>query len=148
RPVTDDAPFFWHFVGFKNAMGRLRDSDAAARLEEASGERLLMLFLVVAMVFAVVALLLPLAWRRALCRDVPGKGWAGVCFAAIGMGFMFIAIALIQRLTLFLCYPTCSLTVTLFALLIATGVGSLLSERYGPRNRALMRLAVALGALV
>jgi hypothetical protein len=148
RPVTDDAPFFWHFVGFRNALGRLRDAEVAARLEEASGERLLLLFLVVATVFAAVALLLPLAARRALWRDVPGKLSAGVYFAAIGTGFMFLEITLIQRLTLFLGYPTYSLTVTLFALLIATGVGSLLSERYGSRDRALVRLAVALGALV
>ena len=45
---------------------------------------------------------------------------------------------MIQKLTLFLGYPTYSLTVTLFSLLISSGVGSLLSDRYSSRrNRAL-----------
>ena len=41
---------------------------------------------------------------------------------------MFFEITLIQRLTLFLGYPTYSLTVTLASILIFTGVGALLSE--------------------
>ena len=40
---------------------------------------------------------------------------------------MFFEITLIQRLTLFLGYPTYSLTVTLASILIFTGVGALLS---------------------
>jgi hypothetical protein len=42
---------------------------------------------------------------------------------------MFFEITLIQRLILFLGYPTYSLTVTLASLLIFTGVGALLSAR-------------------
>jgi hypothetical protein len=72
---------------------------------------------------------------------IPYKTRAGIYFAALGMGFMFFEISLIQKLTLFLGYPTYSLTVTLFALLISSGIGSLLSERYRrERNRALMAL--------
>ena len=47
----------------------------------------------------------------------------------LGMGFMLIEVSLIQMLTLLLGYPTYSLSVTLFGLLIFTGIGSLLSER-------------------
>jgi hypothetical protein len=61
------------------------------------------------------------------------------------MGFMFFEISLIQKLTLFLGYPTYSLTVTLFGLLISTGCGSLLSERFtDQRDRALIILFVAI----
>jgi hypothetical protein len=45
---------------------------------------------------------------------------------------MLIEVSLIQRLTLFLGYPTHSLTVTLFALLVSSGIGSLLT---GPPGR-------------
>src|SRR5262249_34748219 len=72
----------------------------------------------------------------------------GIYFAALGVGFMFLEVSLIQRLTLFLGYPTYSLTVTLFALLVSTGIGSLLSERLaGRRNQALIALAVAVALL-
>ena len=53
-----------------------------------------------------------------------------VYFAALGFGFMFFEITLIQRLILFLGYPTYSLTVTLASLLVFTGVGALLSARF------------------
>ena len=59
----------------------------------------------------------------------------------LGMGFMFLEVTLIQRLTLFLGYPTHSLSVTLFALLVSTGVGSGLSTRY-PRGALLPRIAL------
>jgi hypothetical protein len=62
---------------------------------------------------------------------------------------MFLEVTLIQKLTLFLGYPTYSLTVTLFALLLSTGVGSLVSETYtAPRHRLLGLLAASLGLLV
>jgi MFS family permease len=64
------------------------------------------------------------------------------------MGFMFLEIALIQKLTLFLGYPTYSLTVTLFALLLFTGLGSLASARWGARrDRSVIVLFVATAAL-
>jgi hypothetical protein len=53
---------------------------------------------------------------------------------------MFFEVSLIQRLTLFLGYPTYSLTVTLFSLLVFTGLGSLIGERYGDGRGVLVRL--------
>jgi hypothetical protein len=62
---------------------------------------------------------------------------------------MFLEVSLIQRLTLFLGYPTYSLTVTLFALLVSTGLGSLLSEGAGRhRNRSLVLLGGGIALLV
>ena len=44
-----------------------------------------------------------------------------------------LEVVLIQRFVLFLGFPTYALSVVLFALLVFTGVGSLLSTRAGPR---------------
>jgi len=149
RPVTDDAPFFWHFVGFRAALRHLRRTETGPHLEEGIGERLLLVFLLVATTFAAILVLAPIVARRAVWGTVPGKLAAATFFAAIGTGFMFLEVTLIQRLTLFLGYPTYSLTVTLFALLVATGIGSWLSERYGARrDRALRVLALVLVAVV
>ncbi len=61
---------------------------------------------------------------------------------------MFFEIALLQKLTLFLGYPTYSLTVTLFALLVFSGLGSAATEWYiDARNRALPWLVGGLLAL-
>ena len=62
---------------------------------------------------------------------------------------MFLEVSLIQRLTLFLGYPTYSLTVTLFALLVSTGLGSLVSDRAAARHdRMLLVLGACLLALI
>ena len=55
---------------------------------------------------------------RPALRSVPSPG----AFAALGLGFIFFEITMIQRFSLFLGYPTYSLTVTLMALLLAASL--------------------------
>jgi spermidine synthase len=149
RTVNDDAPFFWHFVPFGQVLRSPWPASALGWTEQGTGERLLLVLLAVATLFAALFLLAPLLARRALWRAVPYKGRAAVYFAALGLGFMFLEVTLIQRLTLFLGYPTYSLTVTLFALLVSTGAGSLASERAARRrDRALGVLGAVLTGLV
>ena len=148
RPITDDSPFFWHFVSLPDALFG-SDDLRAWNVEEGVGERLLIVFLLLAIGFAAIFLLLPLVFLREIWGQIPYKWNSGIYFAALGLGFMFIEICLIQRLTLFLGYPTYSLTVTLFAVLVSTGLGSLLSERYATRrNQAFSFLLLALAALI
>ncbi|MGH7894739.1 MAG: hypothetical protein ACREQL_08725, partial [Candidatus Binatia bacterium] len=149
RPVTDDAPFFWHFVSFRDALTASPSPSSAVVLEDGLGERLLLLLLGVVALFAAVFLLLPLLLERRRWAAVPGKLGVATYFGAIGLGFMFLEVSLIQRLTLLLGFPTYSLTVTLFALLVSTGVGSLASERlHGPPERLLAVAFVCLAGLV
>ena len=51
-------------------------------------------------------------------------------FAAIGTGFMLIEVSMLQRLIVFLGHPVYSLSVILFVLLLAGGLGSYLSTRF------------------
>ena len=148
RPIDDDAPFFWHFVSFPDA---LFGSDRTERfnVEEGIGERLLIVLLIAATLLGALFLLAPLVFLRDVWNRIPHKLAAGAYFAALGLGFMFLEISLIQRLTLFLGYPTYSLTITLFAILLSTGCGSLLSERWAAQpRRAMSGLAVILITLV
>jgi hypothetical protein len=56
--------------------------------------------------------------------------WSGAAyFALIGAAFMFLEIALIQRLSVFLGHPTYALGILLFTLIGSTGLGSWLSDR-------------------
>jgi len=50
-------------------------------------------------------------------------------FGGIGLGFMLIEIAQLQRLSIFLGHPTYGLAVSLFSVLVFSGIGSLLTER-------------------
>ncbi|MGH0029547.1 MAG: hypothetical protein ACQGVC_07135 [Myxococcota bacterium] len=145
-PVADDSPFFWHFTRFRDAarLPFLRGG-FQGDWEEALGEQLMLALLGIVTVFAAVLLLLPLVTIRSVFRAMPHKALAGVYFAALGTGFMFVEVCLIQMLTLFLGYPTYSLSVTLFVLLVASGLGSLASERLLPARDASL---LALGALL
>jgi hypothetical protein len=147
-PIYDDSPFFWHFARFGSVLAGFREQAGLIDLEDAIGERVLLLLLAIAAFFAAMFLLLPFVLIRDVWRALPRKLESAAFFAALGLGFMFFEISMIQKLTLFLGYPTYSLTVTLMSLLVFTGVGSMTSGLYaGRRAAALGALLVAILAL-
>jgi spermidine synthase len=148
-PVRDDSPFFWHFTSFSRALfGGFEGEVAKRQFEVATGERILVFLLLFGVAFAGVFILLPLFAIRDVWHEMPSKSLSAVYFSALGLGFMWIEVCLIQKLTLFLGYPSYTLTVTLFSLLLSSGLGSLLSERLlDRRNRSLGMLMAALAVL-
>jgi hypothetical protein len=76
-------------------------------------------------------------------------GWLGwlIYFGSLGAGFMLIEVAVLQRFVLLLGHPVYSLTVTLFSLLLGTGIGAALSRRLA--SDSLRRsTAIAIGGIV
>ena len=71
-----------------------------------------------------------------------------VYFSGIGVGFIFIEIAMMQKLTLLLGQPLYSIVVTLFAILVSTGVGAACSGRFLAAPRRARRLPLAILLLV
>jgi hypothetical protein len=129
--ISDNGPFFWHFARFRDVLRNYGDPiELGHDQEDSVGERVIILLLVLAAALAAIFLLLPFVTMRKVWRSFPRKPTSAVYFAALGFGFMFFEITLIQRLILFLGYPTYSLTVTLASLLVFTGVGALLSARF------------------
>jgi hypothetical protein len=147
-PVRDDAPFFWHFAGFRRSLEVAGFAGPIFDPEDAIGERVLLALLVFAVLFGAAWLALPLVLARDAFAGMPHKRHALVYFASLGLGYMFYEVVLIQKLTLFLGYPTRSLSVTLFALLASSALGSLLAPRWARRRtRSLLWLLAALGSL-
>jgi hypothetical protein len=134
--VRDDSPFFWHFARFAGVIRGLGGRTPSFDTEDSAGERSLLGMLAIAIVFAAVLLLLPFVTIRDVWRKLPRKGVTAAYFAALGLGFMFYEIVLIQKLVLYLGYPTYSLTITLMSVLISTGVGSLVIQRHIDTGRA------------
>jgi hypothetical protein len=150
-PIDDDAPFFWHFSPFSTVLRNYDRpiSGSQPDLEDSIGERVLLLLLGIAAVLAAVFLLVPFLVMKKTWRRLPRKAISAVYFAMLGLGFMFFEITLIQRLILFLGFPTYSLTVTLASLLIFTGVGSLASSRIRDRvGGRVERLAAPLAVVI
>ncbi len=144
--ISDDGPFFWHFTPFTDVVRDITTATTVDFREYAIGERVLLLLLATAALFAVLFLLLPFLVIRRQWRELPAKGLSAVYFAALGLGFMLYEITMIQMLVGYLGYPSYSLTVTLASILVFTGLGALLSNRFSTTpTRA---LPVLLGALV
>jgi predicted membrane-bound spermidine synthase len=142
--VSDDSPFFWHFTRLRDVLS-LGGTGGSYDWEHGIGERVLLVLLGIAVAFGALVLLLPFVFLKEAWGGMPSKGRATVYFAGLGLGFMLLEVSVIQMLTLFLGYPTYSLSVTLFALLLSSGAGSFLSGRVVRRpDRALL----VLGALV
>jgi hypothetical protein len=144
-PTTDDRPFFFHTTRLRNqfdvAFGRsmLFGNGLSALLTLMGISALLVLLFIVG----------PLIFST---RPAPGWGRWLIYFGALGAGFMLLEVALLQRFVLLLGHPVYSLTVTLFSLLLGTGLGSFLSRRIAAdRVRPVairMLIAVAAVALV
>jgi spermidine synthase len=147
-PITDDRPFFWHFTPYSDVLPELGRTASSIDMEVGIGERVLVLLLGVAVAMAAVFLLLPFVLVRRTWRALPDKGTTAPIFGLLGLAFIAFEITLIQRFSLFLGYPTYSLTVTLMAILLFTGIGALVSPRWHDRARLLLGwLAVAIVAL-
>ncbi|NND75954.1 MAG: hypothetical protein HKN44_13195 [Ilumatobacter sp.] len=141
--IDDDRPFFWHFASFSAVAGDW--SRSFEDLEIAIGERLLLVLIAIAIVVATLCLGLPFVLTRRRTEraaPIPGRSRMFVYFAAIGLGFMFVEISMIQRFALLLGYPTLSLSVSLFSLLLATALGARWSGRVGTSPRVGLPLAV------
>ncbi len=150
-PPTDDSPFFFQMLRF----GDLAD---VALMRGGKNQHNMQAVFVLGMLTAtVVALgiacvLVPRTFARPRVPLHPVR-WHLAYFAAIGLGFMLIEIALMQRLILLLGHPTYGLSVVLFSLLLGGGAGSWLTRHVtvesAPQEarRRLLALVVALAAI-
>lgn len=129
-PVTDNAPFFFFTLKAGQVLGE-RGLRGGIDWKVNLGVLVLLLVLLISL-FAVLAfLVLPLALRGRNSRRAP---ISLLYFVAIGLGYILVEIAFIQRFVLFLGHPTYALTVVIFLLMLASGMGSLASRRWLPHT--------------
>ena len=145
RPTTDNRPFFFHTTKlehqFEVAFGR--------SMLFGNGLSALLTLMGISGTLVILFVVLPLA----LSGGARAPGWFPwlVYFGALGAGFMLIEVAVLQRFVLLLGHPVYSLTVTLFSLLLGTGIGAAWSRRLdGPglaRATAIAIVGIALVAV-
>ncbi len=132
KPPTDDNPYFFNMLKLSQLRHVLRPELGVVRGNVIATLSLLALLFTL-LVFTIVTIVVPLGLRARLGIDTKTEAktmWSGALyFSLIGAGFMFVEIALIQRLTIFLGHPVYALGILLFTLIASAGIGSLLSER-------------------
>jgi hypothetical protein len=153
-PAIDDRPFFnqqarWSQVPLFS-LGSLTAPPAlntgATTITPARAETMLVVLLAQVTIIAAVLILLPLARHSRQGLRVSGRWSFLTYFAGLGLGFIMIEIALLQRFILFLGEPVYALTVVLGSLLIFTGVGAYAGQSLAGRPGG--RIAMLLLAIV
>ncbi len=145
-PVTDNDPFFFFTLKTEHvwrgvlAPGSPSGIDWKINL----GVAVLVMLLAISTVAVLLFLIVPLALHSGARGQ---NAWRLLYFVAIGLGYILVEIAFVQRFVLFLGHPTYALTVVVFLMLLGSGAGSVVARRWlaDPR-RVRVALAVVVGA--
>ena len=151
QPATDDQPYFHQFFKWSSfrELFRLRNQGGMPLLEW--GYLILLATLVIACVASLALILLPI-WRYQRKQAVTTSRIRATTvvyyFFAIGLAFLFIEIAFMQKFIQFLHHPIYSIAATLTAFLVFAGVGSYLSGWLCQRHSGKQVLVYALAGIV
>ncbi len=141
EPATDDRPYFFHFFKW-NAAGELfalREQGGMPLIDWSYP--LLVTTLVQAFVVSVLLILTPLAVSR-FRRKLPTV-WVALYFLSIGLAFMFMEIAFIQKFILFLAHPLYAVAVVLCSFLVFAAMGSWLAGRWQEKTTSRWHVPIA-----
>lgn len=132
NPATDDRPYFFHFFKWSSL-------PEVMALRKRGGESLiewsyLILIGTIAQAALAGALLILLPLARIKRTWPTGTGTrAGSYFFLLGLAFLFVEIAFIQKFILFLSHPLYAIAVVLSGFLVFAGFGSAFSNRLAQR---------------
>lgn len=150
-PPTDDSPYFFHMMKMTKAFDAefLASWARGANVSQMHAVTVLTTLLFAVAGLTLLCIVVPLA-LTADRKTLSGATPLFVYFASIGLGFLLVEIAQMQRLIMFLGHPAYALSVVLFCLLLSGGAGSWLTQRYlpgRPRGFALLLVVASLAAL-
>jgi hypothetical protein len=134
RPATDDRPYFFNFFRWRSLPEflELRARSGASLIEW--GYPILFATLVQAVLLSVLLILLPLWLRRREAAARVANRWRVLAyFLLLGLAFLFVEIAFIQRFVLFLGHPIHAVAVVLAGFLASAGLGSATAPVFADR---------------
>jgi hypothetical protein len=143
-PVTDNAPFFFFTLKTSQLLnpGSLAEGiDWKVNL----GVVVLGMVFLISIIAVLAFLIIPMAWRS---RGGRQRALPLLYFIAVGLGYILVEIAFIQRFVLFLGHPTYALTVVVFLMLLSSGAGSLMSRKWLKQTESGWRPLVVAAGLV
>ena len=128
-PVDDDRPFFFYTVQPRDLLNFLTQRGQAADYKINRAVPLLFELFGVSLFATIVVLALPPVLLGSKLEAEHGVRRFLLYFVFIGVGYILIQVALIQKFVLFLGHPTYALTVIIFSMLISSGLGSYFSRK-------------------
>ena len=136
RILTNHQPYFAAYIKVKDL---LKFTDRLELVQDEWGYLLLWATLGIATIFALTLVLFPLVfgWRTIFSR-YPGKAGTMVYFLCLGLGYIIVEVGMIAHFVLALSNPTVSASVLITGMLVFSGLGSFVSERFLDRARTTM----------
>jgi MFS family permease len=135
-PITLDQPFFYAVLRLDRIGTILKRLEILPQAEV--GALVNLAVLAQAVVIAVLVLLVPLAAPGRIRSSRAGLPRAVVYFPALALGFLFVEIYLIEKASFWLGDRTNGFALVLTGMLVFSGLGSALSERFAARPRRAM----------
>jgi hypothetical protein len=134
RPPTDNHPFFFHFFKWRQTPDVLNNLGRTWQPFGGSGYFVLIALLMFAVLASILFIVLPIGLRRrfrtALQQVQRARRWRVVAyFGSLGLAYLMVEVTTIQQFILLLGQPTLAIAVVLAALLLFSGIGSILSIR-------------------
>lgn len=130
-PPTDDRPFFFYMLRLSDFFAGEKHLKFKEQRFSMEGIAMLYVLLIVSIVLSILFIFVPLALKRDGPKLPRSRALIGLMlFASIGFGYILIEIAMLQRLIIFLGHPIYSITVVLFSMLLASGIGAMFSNKY------------------
>jgi hypothetical protein len=126
-PPTDDRPFFFQVLPVFRPTSSTTARNLGINGDAVYALQVLMIYMFICTFFLFFS---PFVLRRWMRRS--RAFWRGTSyFASIGLAFMLVEIAWLQRFILFLGHPSVATTVVLGSILLGAGTGSMMSTRFG-----------------
>ncbi len=145
RPSTHDRPFFYSVLRLSNLREIINNISEIPR--EEIGYLINLAVLLQSLIWALLVLVIPLLRRTRGAIPLKPLGRTLVYFSALGLGFLFIEIVLIEKGAYFLGDRTYAFALVLCAMLVFSGLGSWLSARFQRKTPEVLRAtALSLGA--
>lgn len=139
-PITYDRPSFYAVLRLSQLGTVLARLEILPQAE--IGPLVNLAVLAQAIVIALLVLAVPLVGGRRVKSDGVPAWRAAVYFAALGLGFLFLELYLIERASFYLNDRTGGFAIVLTAMLIFSGAGSMLSGRFSDNPRRGIDIAI------
>lgn len=144
---TDDRPFFFQFIKLSTIF------DLVQKLKGRwdillEGGLILWIVMGLAVVFCFLFILLPLVLQRRKSGSGSTKRSVLLYFLLLGLGFMFVEMALLHRSILLFSHPSFAVSFVLFLVLFSSGLGSFCLQKITLSRRFLYSLFSALAILI
>jgi predicted membrane-bound spermidine synthase len=147
RLLTNNRPYFAAYVKPSDLH---RVTDRLELFQDEWGYLLIWATLAIACLTSLSLVILPVifGWRTIFSHN-PGKFRTIIYFACLGAGYIMVEVGLISEFILALSNATVSASILITGMLVFSGLGSFVSERFLDRARDVMpKVFVAIGAIL